>query len=181
VPGIGRPKRISREVLEDAATELFLERGYSAVSVDDIAKRAGVSRATFFNYFSAKVDVLFVELDLALDQLEHLLATGLSLEAALRRLAAEADTRDVPLIARQAEVMGAQDDVLGALPSRMWRLRELVGKAVPDPAWQWAIAGAIAHGTYLWATGASRGVEESISAQLDQLATPPEILSHFVR
>ena len=46
---VGRPRASSKDVLEEAASELFLEKGYLATSIDDIAQRAGVSRATFFN------------------------------------------------------------------------------------------------------------------------------------
>ena len=49
----GRPRASSRETLAEAACELFLEQGYEATSVVDIAQRAGVSRSSFFNYFSS--------------------------------------------------------------------------------------------------------------------------------
>ena len=50
-------------MLEEAAGELFLERGYAATSVADITARAGVSRNTFFNYFGAKSDLLWSTFD----------------------------------------------------------------------------------------------------------------------
>ena len=59
----GRPKASSRETLAEAACELFLEKGYDATSVADITQRAGVSRSSFFNYFSSKSDVLWSGLD----------------------------------------------------------------------------------------------------------------------
>ena len=62
----GRPRRSSTRALEEAAAELFLEQGYPHTTVDDIASRAGVSRATFFNYFHNKSDVLWVDVDRAL-------------------------------------------------------------------------------------------------------------------
>ena len=55
----GRPRASSREVLAEAACELFLEQGYGATSVSDITRRAGVSRSSFFNYFPSKADVLW--------------------------------------------------------------------------------------------------------------------------
>lgn len=66
----GRPRAASREILEEAACELFLERGYAATSVADITQRAGVSRATFFNYVPAKSDLLWTSIDDALARLE---------------------------------------------------------------------------------------------------------------
>ena len=67
----GRPKTSSLAALEDAAHELFLEQGYEHASIDDIARRAGISRATFFNYFLSKSDVLWVDVDHALARLEQ--------------------------------------------------------------------------------------------------------------
>lgn len=65
----GRPPASSREMLQDAAFELFLENSYAGTTVEDIAQRAGVSRNTFFNYFPTKSDVFWVELDEALTRL----------------------------------------------------------------------------------------------------------------
>lgn len=42
-----------------AALDLFEQHGYGAVSVEQIAGAAGVSRRTFFNYFPTKAAVLF--------------------------------------------------------------------------------------------------------------------------
>jgi DNA-binding transcriptional regulator YbjK len=44
--------------LRAAAFELFDQHGYRAVSIDDIAAKANVSRTTFFNYFSSKEGVI---------------------------------------------------------------------------------------------------------------------------
>ena len=45
------------EVL-DAALELFIEKGFAATRVEDIAKRAGLSKGTVYLYFSSKEAVL---------------------------------------------------------------------------------------------------------------------------
>jgi AcrR family transcriptional regulator len=49
----------ARERLEDAALSLFVENGYEATSVAQIADRAGLNRATFFRHFADKREVLF--------------------------------------------------------------------------------------------------------------------------
>src|ERR1035437_2773643 len=47
-----------RKQIVEAAVNLFLERGFHGTLVDDIADAAGISRRTFFHYFSAKQDVI---------------------------------------------------------------------------------------------------------------------------
>ncbi|MEO6503355.1 MAG: TetR/AcrR family transcriptional regulator [Jatrophihabitantaceae bacterium] len=42
---------------------LFFEHGYDSVTVADVARQAGVSVATVFNYFEAKEDLFFDEVD----------------------------------------------------------------------------------------------------------------------
>jgi AcrR family transcriptional regulator len=53
-----RKQRATREGLLAAALRLFAEHGYEHTSVDDIADRADVSRATVFNYFPRKEEFL---------------------------------------------------------------------------------------------------------------------------
>ncbi|WP_396641242.1 TetR/AcrR family transcriptional regulator [Microbacterium sp.] len=91
----GRPRASSREVLAEAACELFLEQGYAATSVSDITRRAGVSRSSFFNYFPSKADVLWGGFDERIAGLAELLggseAGGTVNEEVVRGLAAMAD------------------------------------------------------------------------------------------
>ncbi len=70
----GRPHASSCEMLQEAAFDLFLENGYAGTTVAQITQRAGVSRATFFNYFSAKSDVFWIDLDDVLARLPGALA-----------------------------------------------------------------------------------------------------------
>lgn len=58
-----RKKAATQEVLRETALRLFSERGFAAVSVDEIATGAEVSRSTFFRYFGSKEAVLFDEID----------------------------------------------------------------------------------------------------------------------
>lgn len=54
-----RKRRI--EALHRAATDLFLERGLAAVSVEDLAAAAGLSKAGFYRYY-ASLEALVAEL-----------------------------------------------------------------------------------------------------------------------
>jgi AcrR family transcriptional regulator len=56
-------KRRTREVIGTAAMSLFFQHGYDAVTVADVARRAGVSVATVFNYFNSKEDLFFDEVE----------------------------------------------------------------------------------------------------------------------
>ncbi len=47
-----------KQVLYDAAMELFQRKGFDETSVDEITQRAGFSRAIFFYHFVAKQGVL---------------------------------------------------------------------------------------------------------------------------
>ena len=53
----------TRAALLDSSRVAFSSRGYAAVSVDDIANGAGVTRTAFYRYFAGKADVvrLFTE------------------------------------------------------------------------------------------------------------------------
>jgi AcrR family transcriptional regulator len=50
--------RRTRKLLQDALIELTIERGFSAVTVRDIAERAMVNRATFYRHYQDKYDLL---------------------------------------------------------------------------------------------------------------------------
>jgi AcrR family transcriptional regulator len=49
----------ARRRLQQAALELYLERGYDATTTAQIAERAGVTERTFFRHFADKREVLF--------------------------------------------------------------------------------------------------------------------------
>ncbi|MCF3524646.1 TetR/AcrR family transcriptional regulator [Stenotrophomonas maltophilia] len=52
-------KAQTRQAISDVATALIIRRGFEAVSMSEIAKAAGVSRKTVFNYFASKEDLVF--------------------------------------------------------------------------------------------------------------------------
>ena len=90
----------ARRAFFEAAMELFREKGVDRTSVEEIAEKAGYSRATFFNHFGTKkgilryygqslsegVESLLAEADSSLSSLEQIHRVLLS-------LAREADSR----------------------------------------------------------------------------------------
>jgi len=56
---MGRWEPNARGRLEQAALELFVERGFEQVTVTEIARRAGLTQRTFFRHFADKREVLF--------------------------------------------------------------------------------------------------------------------------
>jgi AcrR family transcriptional regulator len=53
-----RKRRETTRRITDAGIRLFLDRGYEATTLDDIAAAAAISRRTFFHYFKSKDDIL---------------------------------------------------------------------------------------------------------------------------
>jgi AcrR family transcriptional regulator len=58
-----RKKDSSRRAIEDAAWELFAEKGYEETSINDIAERADVAPRTFFRYFPTKEAVMYPQFE----------------------------------------------------------------------------------------------------------------------
>jgi AcrR family transcriptional regulator len=71
---VGRWQPNARGRLEQAAFELFVERGFEQTTVDDIAQRAGVTERTFYRYFDDKREVLFS----GADHLQELVVTAVA-------------------------------------------------------------------------------------------------------
>jgi AcrR family transcriptional regulator len=53
-----RKKRLTRQNISDVATAMFLERGFDAVRVAEVAAVCGVSEKTVYNYFPTKESLL---------------------------------------------------------------------------------------------------------------------------
>ncbi|WP_341954419.1 TetR/AcrR family transcriptional regulator [Salinibacterium sp. TMP30] len=138
-PGLGRPPAASRELLQEAAFELFVENGYIGTTVDQIATRAGVSRNTFFNYFDAKGDVFWVELDAMTERLKVALAAGSSVAStaptavfgirnAVLAAIAPLDSEHVPFVLTQYDMIGSITELQASAMSRFTSQARLLGE-----------------------------------------------------
>jgi len=67
----------SRSAIIDAAERLFLERGFGAVSMDELAEAAGVARRTLYNQFASKEEIFREMLLRVSGQLERAFPPGI--------------------------------------------------------------------------------------------------------
>jgi TetR/AcrR family transcriptional regulator, regulator of autoinduction and epiphytic fitness len=70
----------SRSAIIDAAEHLFLERGFGAVNMDELAETAGVARRTLYNQFASKEEIFREMLLRVSGQLERAFPPGLETE-----------------------------------------------------------------------------------------------------
>jgi AcrR family transcriptional regulator len=64
-----RKKQQTRELIAETARRLFLERGFDAVTVAEVARGADVAEKTVFNYFPTKEDLFYDRLESFEDEL----------------------------------------------------------------------------------------------------------------
>lgn len=69
-PSTRRPSN-RRELILEAAIQLFHERGYPATGVDDIGKAVDVSGPAIYRHFSSKEEILLEAIQLAADEVHE--------------------------------------------------------------------------------------------------------------
>jgi AcrR family transcriptional regulator len=63
-PGLReRQKQLTRELIAESARRLFMERGFDAVTVAEVAREAGVAEKTVFNHFPTKEDLFYSRME----------------------------------------------------------------------------------------------------------------------
>src|ERR1700689_2379218 len=103
-----RDKRLMRQQLSDTAKQMFMERGFDAVRVTEIAEACGVSEKTVFNYFPTKESLILIRLEATMASLKRGLAQpgAAPAGAALRILDQE--------LTAMTSWLAAQDDLVQA-------------------------------------------------------------------
>ena len=112
-PGPGRPPSTTRHELQDIAIEMFSAHGYDEVTIEALAAAAGISRRTFFRYFSSKADALMADFDADVDRLRSVLAESdpdLPVMDAIRRAVVEVNHYHADDLARLRQRMQLQHD-----------------------------------------------------------------------
>jgi AcrR family transcriptional regulator len=140
----------ARERLVLAAVDLFGEQGYDTTTVAQIARRAGVTRSTFFRHFSDKREVLVA----GQETLSRLLADGITeapaeaspldaVAAGLQRASRELGPMNRELGPRLKAAVAAstelqERDALKSVGLAAAMRDALLARGVPDPTAQLA-------------------------------------------
>jgi AcrR family transcriptional regulator len=116
----------ARGRLEEAAFELFLNRGYDQTTVADIAQRAGLTERTFFRHYSDKREVLFAGAAFLQEELLRALDEASPEQPAIEavRIAVEAISR---LMHGRRELARERQRIIAAHPDL--QERELIKRA----------------------------------------------------
>jgi mycofactocin system transcriptional regulator len=107
-PRVGRRRSTTPQHIADAALELFAERGFAEVSVDDVARAAGIARRTVFRYYASKNAIPWGDFDAHLEHLRELLDhvdPDMTLGGALRTALLSFNTFDESEAARHRQRM----------------------------------------------------------------------------
>ena len=143
-----RNRARTRGDIEIAALELMEAQGYQATTVEEIARRAGVSSATVFRYFPAKEDMLFAQ--------EH------SSAARMVAFVAERRDRSQTLRALAAPVTAFAGEILSETGSQSHRLTRLV-MTTPE------LAGRSMRMRLRWENGIARQLAQEAGAEAPDL------------
>ncbi len=100
---VGTKAQRTRATIMESALRLFSQRGYDAVSVEEITADAGVAKGSFYTYFSTKSDIILQEF--------------LKIDAFYRDFAAQ----------RLASFVSASDKLLAFTEAQMRYVRDEIG------------------------------------------------------
>ncbi len=152
-PRRGRPGYDREQVLE-IAVALFIEQGYDATSVADLAARLGLTKSALYHHFDSKEQLLALALDEALSGLEGVLdrpeaRTGSAAErlAAVLRGAVVVLVDRLPYVTLLLRVRGNSEVERDALERRRafdHRVTDLVAQAQSTGAVRADIDGSVA-------------------------------------
>jgi AcrR family transcriptional regulator len=146
-------KAATRDAIANAALEFLRTRALNEFTVDDVAAAAGVSRRTFFNYFSSVEAAVasFTQryLDSVIAELDARPIEEPVLESAQYALSAVGDPRDLAILAETFAL--TQDPALGRFQLQAWdecslKITEVARKRLPagtDELYINALVGAV--------------------------------------
>jgi AcrR family transcriptional regulator len=172
-----RKKQRTRETIARAAHELFVERGYQATTLPDIAQAADVATRTIFAYFPSKDDILFSEISAMKEALERALSERLvgrdALEIVRTFIVSTQLEGTSPLLEKIHQLIKTDPTLRNQLRARITQMEDIIAPAIAadlgtradDPGTQLVTASLIAGFNLL----ADRGTAK------DDALTPQEI------
>lgn len=162
-----RKKLKTRRAIQDHALRLFIEQGYDATTVEQIAAAAEISPSTFFRYFPTKEDcVISDEYDPIMAEVFRAQPAELTVLEAMRAMFREVMER---MYARDKEQILARTRLIFSVPALRARsfdfmqqesltmfvelAAERSGKPVDDPqvrTFTWAVTAVLAAAIFTW-------------------------------
>jgi AcrR family transcriptional regulator len=126
-----RKKLKTRAAIQREAMRLFLERGFEATTVEDIAEAVEISPSTFFNYFPSKEEVVFQD-DLdplilaAFDAQPTTMNPIARLRAAMRSVFAQIQPEQEKLIQQRVQLMASTPELRAAMLGQFAELADQI-------------------------------------------------------
>jgi len=111
----------TRDRIQQAALDLFLQRGIRKTSIDDVAERVGVTRVTVYRHFSDRqqlIEAAFLLVNEALSGISEALTRENSLDAFLERMATELTSVPSGFISGLAELETLHPEIHAELRRR---------------------------------------------------------------
>jgi AcrR family transcriptional regulator len=131
-----RKKQRTRETIARVALDLFVERGYHATTLADIAEAADVSTRTIFAYYPSKEDILFSDFPATRDAIARSLAerpAGKDALETVRDFILHVPYREKEELHEQRKAIIHGDATLRShMQARMAQLQELVAAAIAE-------------------------------------------------
>src|ERR1035438_3049423 len=129
-----RKQQAVREIIWEAAIDLFEQKGYDETTVDEVAQAAGISQRSFFRYFATKGDLMAYalvtyadQLIAAIDACPNSYSLGEVFRETLVQVAQEAVTH--PRTRKIFDILSKSAAAAGAEMSRLAEVQALVAKA----------------------------------------------------
>jgi len=153
-----RQKQQTRQLIFEAASRLFAERGFDAVTVAEVARAADVSEMTVFNHFPTKEDLFFAGMQFFEERLLDAVrgrTEGVSALEAFRRLVVDGCSRlaaeeSAEVIAKAAALIGGSTalqvrelEIVARYTQRLAELLAAETGARPDDVESWGVASAL--------------------------------------
>jgi AcrR family transcriptional regulator len=178
-----RKQTWTRDAIWDAAIDLFAEKGFDEVTIDEIASSARVSRRSFFRYFASKNDLMarpiadvMAGIARALDSCPTSASPGQTLNHVVVTLAREsaADPRNAKVMKLVMKSPAAREALTSRLLAVQGQIEKAFSRRFNDPLMvqtlSWLTVSALSVGTRQWFAHGRRDMAVSSRKALSAIA-----------